>query len=154
MWALAEFQSVKRRMELVNPEGAIPVYDDFAHHPTAIATTLQGAKAQLTNTDGRLLAVLEPRSNTMKAGVHKETLAGSVNDADGTYWFEPENISWSLSDVVRACRAPAHSYQSTAEIVDAVVNDARPGDRILVMSNGGFDNMPRRLAKALEEKYG
>ena len=90
----------------------------------------------------------------MKAGVHKETLAGSVNDADGTYWFEPENISWSLSDVVRACRAPAHSYQSTAEIVDAVVNDARPGDRILVMSNGGFDNMPRRLAKALEEKYG
>ena len=152
--ALAQFQSVKRRMERVNPEGAIPVYDDFAHHPTAIATTLQGAKAQLTNTDGRLLAVLEPRSNTMKAGVHRETLAGSVDDADGTYWFEPENISWSLADVVKACRAPAHSYQSTAEIVEAVANDARPGDRILVMSNGGFDNMPRRLAKALEEKYG
>ena len=152
--ALAQFQSVKRRMERVNPEGTIPVYDDFAHHPTAIATTLEGAKAQSVQAGGRLLAVLEPRSNTMKAGVHRETLAASVDAADGTYWFEPENISWSLSDVVKACRAPAQSYTSTADIVDAVVKDARPGDRILVMSNGGFDNMPRRLAKALEAKYG
>ena len=101
-----------------------------------------------------MLAVLEPRSNTMKAGVHRETLAASVDAADGTYWFEPESINWSLSDVIKACRAPAQSYTSTADIVDSVVRDARPGDRILVMSNGGFDNMPRRLAKALEEKYG
>lgn len=152
--ALAQFQSVKRRMERVNPEGTIPVYDDFAHHPTAIATTLEGAKAQSVQAGGRLLAVLEPRSNTMKAGVHRETLAASVDAADGTYWFEPESINWSLSDVINTCRAPAQSYTSTADIVDAVVKDARPGDRILVMSNGGFDNMPRRLAKALEAKYG
>lgn len=159
--ALSQFQSVKRRMERVNPNDRVPVYDDFAHHPTAIATTLAGARARIhkpesgeseteRTTAGRLLAVLEPRSNTMKAGVHKDTLAGSVDAADATFWFEPENLNWSISEVLESCASPAHAYKNTDELIQAVVAYAKPNDTIVVMSNGGFENLPRRLAHALE----
>jgi len=154
--ALSEFRSVKRRMERVNPDGRIPVFDDFAHHPTAITTTLEGARAQLENamTEGRLLAILEPRSNTMKAGVHKDTLAASVNAADVTFWFEPANIDWSLEAVTKACANPAQMYKDTDRLIEDVVAESQPGDRIVVMSNGGFADVPRRLAQALENKHG
>lgn len=159
--ALCHFRSVKRRMELVNPAQSIAVYDDFAHHPTAIETTLQGAKASVVKEGkgkepGRLLAVLEPRSNTMKLGHHRHELAASVSAADVSFWFQPENMEWSLQEVADHCQQAASVYQDIEHLIDAVVAEARPRDRIVVMSNGGFQNVPRRIAAALiqsEEKY-
>jgi len=147
--ALCEFRSVKRRMECVNSGASIPVFDDFAHHPTAIITTLEGAAAA---TEGRVLAVLEPRSNTMKMGCHKAELAGSVASADVSFWFQPADIPWSLDEVAANCCGPASVYTDTEVLIASVVSEARPGDRIVVMSNGGFQNVPRRLAAALADK--
>lgn len=150
--ALSQFASVKRRMELVGEHAGVCVYDDFAHHPTAIATTLEGARARL-NADhgGRILAVLEPRSNTMKLGVHKSELAGSVVAADKVFWFQPDNIQWSLAEVAAAGPVPAQSFTDHDGLIQAVVAEARPGDHIIVMSNGSFAGMPRRLLAALTE---
>lgn len=152
--ALGQFASVKRRMELVGEHEDIRVYDDFAHHPTAIATTLEGARARMLaeGQGGRILAVLEPRSNTMKLGVHKHELAASVSAADQAFWFQPDNIKWSLAEVAAAGSVPAESFTDHGQLIKAVVSAARPGDRIIVMSNGGFGGMPRRLAAALLEK--
>lgn len=150
--ALSRFASVKRRMELVGEQDGVSVYDDFAHHPTAIATTLEGARARMdAGEGGRILAVLEPRSNTMKLGVHKEELAASVAAADKAFWFQPDNIQWSLADVAAAGSVPAQCFTQHDELIQAVVAEARTGDRIIVMSNGSFAGMPRRLLAALTE---
>lgn len=151
--ALSHFASVKRRMERVGEHAGIQVYDDFAHHPTAIATTLAGARARLLKEQpqGRLLAVLEPRSNTMKLGVHKAELAASVDAADLAFWYQPDNIQWSLAEVAAASRQPGHSFTDHAALVSAVLAEARAGDRIVVMSNGSFAGMPRKLLAALQE---
>ena len=150
--ALGQFASVKRRMELVGEERGIRVYDDFAHHPTAIATTLEGARARLLKEQpqGRILAVLEPRSNTMKLGVHKAELASSVDAADMAFWYQPDNIQWSLAEVAAASRQPGRSFTDHAALVSAVIAEARAGDRIIVMSNGGFGAMPKKLLAALQ----
>ncbi|MCA6065110.1 UDP-N-acetylmuramate:L-alanyl-gamma-D-glutamyl-meso-diaminopimelate ligase [Thalassolituus marinus] len=150
--ALAEFASVKRRMERVGEAAGITVYDDFAHHPTAIATTLEGARARLLQDGGRVLAVLEPRSNTMKLGVHKDGLASSVAAADIAYWFEPDNIDWSLADVVNQGAVPSQCFNDHDALISAVLAEAQPGDHVVVMSNGSFNGMPRRLLAALQEK--
>ena len=148
--ALAEFQSVKRRMECVNPGDAITVSDDFAHHPTAIATTLQGARQSLNKTGkGRLIAVLEPRSNTMKLGHHKDGLADSVAVADEVFWFQPAGLDWSLQPVSDACQPVSHVTDEVENLIQQITEVAKPGDHIVVMSNGGFQNVPRRLAAAL-----
>lgn len=153
--ALSGFRSVKRRMECVNPGADVPVYDDFAHHPTAIRTTLQGARAQLdADGKGRLIAVLEPRSNTMKLGRHKHELADSVVDADQTFWFQPAGIDWSLQEVADQCSAPAVVADDIEALLQQVCTAVAPGDRVVVMSNGGFHNFPRRLASALQQKTG
>lgn len=156
--ALSEFGSVKRRMELVDEVNDIRVYDDFAHHPTAIETTLAGARAQLdsaatVSSSSRLLAVLEPRSNTMKLGVHKEQLAASVAQADIAFWFQPANIDWSLADVANQCSVAAHHFTDLDALRKAVVAEARPGDRIVVMSNGSFGGLPRLLAGDLKDVH-
>ena len=153
--ALGQFASVKRRMERVADHHGICVYDDFAHHPTAIATTLQGAKKrmQAENTGGRILAVLEPRSNTMKLGIHKHELAASVDDADVVFWFQPDNMDWSLNDVAAAGRSPAQVFTDHESLLAAVLKQAQPGDHIIVMSNGGFAAMPERIATALQGTY-
>lgn len=154
--ALSEFASVKRRMELVGETSGIQVYDDFAHHPTAITTTLEGARARLQqeNPQGRILAVLEPRSNTMKLGVHKSELAASVDAADLAFWFQPDNIDWSLAEVAAASRIAGQSFTDHQALISAVVAAARPGDRIVVMSNGSFAGMPRKLLAALQQREG
>ncbi len=153
--ALSGFRSVKRRMECVNPGADVPVYDDFAHHPTAIRTTLQGARAQLdADGKGRLIAVLEPRSNTMKLGRHKHELADSVVDADQIFWFQPAGIDWSLQEVADQCSAPAVVADDIESLLQQVCSAVAPGDRVVVMSNGGFHNFPRRLASALQQKTG
>lgn len=144
--ALGQFASVKRRMELVGEAQGIQIYDDFAHHPTAIITTLEGAKAKFPNS--RILAVLEPRSNTMKLGIHKDSLANSVAAADTTFWFQPENLNWQLCDTVPA----GQCFSDHQQLINAVVNEAQPGDCIVVMSNGSFAGMPRKLLTALAEK--
>jgi UDP-N-acetylmuramate: L-alanyl-gamma-D-glutamyl-meso-diaminopimelate ligase len=148
--ALTEFQGVKRRMEVRGRVNGVTVYDDFAHHPTAIASTLQGLRSRVGK--ARILLVLEPRSNTMRMGVHSETLADSMQGADRIWMHEPDDLAWSLLDVARATGVPASVGGSVQSIVDEVVREARPGDHILVMSNGGFDGIHERIVIALQAK--
>ena len=151
--ALAQFQSVKRRMELVGETGGVRLYDDFAHHPTAIKLTLSGAKAKQTveQRTGRLVAVLEPRSNTMKLGEHKAKLAASVEDADCTYWLEPEGLSWSLSDAVAGM--PNQTVCQTITVLEAqLLKDILAGDDVVIMSNGSFSGLHRSLLGKLKDK--
>lgn len=147
--ALAEFISPKRRMELKADIANIKVYDDFAHHPTAIKTTLAGLRAKVG--DEKIIAILEPRSNTMKMGVHQHTLLASLRDADEVYLFEPDNLNWSLHE--QAQQAGMNCFTSTNEIVTKVVNDVVPQQHILIMSNGGFNGLHEQLIRAIETKY-
>ena len=148
--ALAEFQGVKRRMEVRGRINGVTVYDDFAHHPTAIATTLQGLRHQVGS--ARILLVLEPRSNTMRMGVHSGTLAASMLAADRIWIHKPDDLAWSLTDVAQATGVPASVNGSVQDIVDEVVREARAGDHILVMSNGGFGGIHERLVIGLQGK--
>ncbi len=148
--ALSFFKNVKRRMEVKGEVSNITLYDDFAHHPTAIATTLDGLRKKVGN--ARILAVLEPRSNTMKMGVHKDTLANSWQKADEVYLYEPEGMDWSLVDSVAHSNAPTHCFRDVEKIVQGVCNVAQPGDHILVMSNGGFEGIHGRILDALKMK--
>ena len=148
--ALSFFKNVKRRMEVKGEVNNITLYDDFAHHPTAIATTLDGLRKKVGN--ARILAVLEPRSNTMKMGVHKDTLANSWQKADEVYLYEPEGMDWSLIDSVAHSNAPTHCFRDVEKIVQGVCNVAQPGDHILVMSNGGFEGIHGRILDALKMK--
>ena len=129
----------------------ITVYDDFAHHPTAIQTTLAGLRNKVG--DAKIIAILEPRSNTMKMGVHKETLANSWQQANEVFLFEPENVDWSMQELVINSIAPVRLYKDTQDIVEAVVEQAQPGDQILVMSNGGFNDIHQSLLTALTKKF-
>jgi UDP-N-acetylmuramate: L-alanyl-gamma-D-glutamyl-meso-diaminopimelate ligase len=146
--ALAEFISPKRRMELRACVADVNVYDDFAHHPTAIKTTLAGLRAKVGQ--ARIFAVLEPRSNTMKMGVHQNTLLASLNDADEAVLFEPRNLNWSLQE--KAQQSGAQCFSSTNQIINYLLEKVMPGDHILIMSNGGFDNIHADLIDALANK--
>ena len=147
--ALAQFQGVKRRMELRGIVRGATVYDDFAHHPTAIETTLAGLRRKVG--DARILAVLEPRSNTMRLGVHRAAIAPALAQADRVWLYEPPDLGWDLGDVARAARAPTEIVASIDGLVAAVAAEARPGDHILVMSNGGFGGIHAKLLAALGE---
>ena len=155
--AFAQFQSVKRRMELVGEVGSmgktVRIFDDFAHHPTAIKLTLSGAKAnqQVKERSGRLIAVLEPRSNTMKLGEHKAKLAASVEDADASYWLEPEGMSWSLADAVAGMKNQTVCH-SVEELEAQLLADIQAGDDLVIMSNGSFSGLHRSLLAKLEAK--
>ena len=147
--SLARFESVKRRMEVRGVVNGVTVYDDFAHHPTAIATTVGGLRQQI-GAAGRILAVLEPRSNTMKLGAMKDALPGSLKDADLVFGFGSQQaLGWSLADALRPLGAIAHSFDQLDFLVGAIVQAARPGDHILVMSNGGFGGVHQQLIEAL-----
>ncbi|MCU7554717.1 UDP-N-acetylmuramate:L-alanyl-gamma-D-glutamyl-meso-diaminopimelate ligase [Alteromonas sp. ASW11-19] len=148
--ALARFENVKRRMEVRGQVNGITVYDDFAHHPTAIDTTVAGLRNKVGT--GRILAVLEPRSNTMKMGVHKAALAASWEQADAVYLFEPANMPWSLTEIAAQSRPPTECHASVDAIIAALHKEARPGDSILIMSNGGFDNIHQRLLDTLAQE--
>jgi UDP-N-acetylmuramate: L-alanyl-gamma-D-glutamyl-meso-diaminopimelate ligase len=147
--ALSTFKNVKRRMEVKGTVSGITVYDDFAHHPTAIESTLDGLRKKVGN--ARILAVLEPRSNTMKMGVHKNTLANSWQKADDVFLFEPSGMDWSLVDAAAHSSAPVHCYKNVEHIVQALKDTAKPGDHILVMSNGGFEGIHGRILSALKD---
>ncbi|WP_101757633.1 UDP-N-acetylmuramate:L-alanyl-gamma-D-glutamyl-meso-diaminopimelate ligase [Oceanicoccus sp. KOV_DT_Chl] len=145
--ALSEFQGVKRRMELLAEPNGIAVYDDFAHHPTAIETTLEGLRAKVGAQ--RIFAVIEPRSNTMRLGSHLDKLAAATAAADRVIWYQPDGIDWSLRSVIEASGDRAELQQSIDKVIASVVAQARSGDHIVIMSNGGFGGIHQQLINAL-----
>ncbi|KGE02718.1 UDP-N-acetylmuramate:L-alanyl-gamma-D-glutamyl-meso-diaminopimelate ligase [Pseudohaliea rubra] len=150
--ALARFRGVKRRLELLGEVAGVSVYDDFAHHPTAIAATLDALRAR--GCSGRLLALVEPRSNTMRMGRHREALAASVAAADRVYWYQPPGMDWSLEAVAAAGTVPASVSDDVERLVTAVVREAQKGDQIVIMSNGSFAGIHQRLLGALRTAVG
>ncbi len=144
--ALGLFQNVKRRMELRGVEQNISVYDDFAHHPTAIATTVAGLRAKVGK--ARILAVLEPRSNTMKLGVMKQALPASLIDADRVFCYGA-NLGWDASEALSPMGDKACSFDDMDKLIAAIVAEAKNGDQILVMSNGGFGGIHQKLLTQL-----
>lgn len=142
--ALSHFNGVKRRMEKIADVHGICLYDDFAHHPTAIETTLAGLKAKVA---GRIIAVLEPRSNTMKMGVHKEQLANSVALADQAFWYV-NGMQWQLNEQA------GQSFVDLDALITAIITQAKSGDHIVFMSNGGFGGVHQKVKQALEQRYG
>ncbi|QOL26080.1 UDP-N-acetylmuramate:L-alanyl-gamma-D-glutamyl-meso-diaminopimelate ligase [Thalassotalea sp. LPB0316] len=147
--ALAEFVNTKRRLELRGEVNQIKVYDDFAHHPTAIAKTLDGLRKHVG--ESRILAVLEPRSNTMKSGVHKASLPKSLTLANQVFVFQGEQVKWSVDELIDACVQPCRVSNNIEQLVDMVRSEAKPTDHILVMSNGGFGNFHQKLLQALSQ---
>jgi UDP-N-acetylmuramate: L-alanyl-gamma-D-glutamyl-meso-diaminopimelate ligase len=145
---LCRFQGVKRRMELRGEAGGVRVFDDFAHHPTAIATTLQGLRRQVG--DARILAVLEPRSNTMRLGVHNAELPASLADADRIFVHAPEDLGWDARALFATLDSRALVLDSVAAIVERVAAESSAGDQVLVMSNSDFGGIHQRLLDALE----
>ncbi len=147
---LAEFKGIKRRMELRGEVNNIRVYDDFAHHPTAIETTLNGLRANVGN--HKIIAILEPRSNTMRLGTHKESLAASLAVADQVVLFQPEGLDWDMDDVLATLGDKASIHSNIDTLVSEVVKTASKGDHLLVMSNGGFGGIHDKLLTALEAR--
>jgi UDP-N-acetylmuramate: L-alanyl-gamma-D-glutamyl-meso-diaminopimelate ligase len=148
--ALGAFSGVKRRMEIRGVVGNVTVYDDFAHHPTAIETTLRGLRARVGG--ARIVAVLEPRSNTMKLGVHREQLAPALQLADRTWFLDSPDLGWELPPAVAALGARASFAASVDALVKGIAEDSRAGDQILVMSNGGFGGLHDKLLAALRAR--
>ncbi|MFA0083107.1 UDP-N-acetylmuramate:L-alanyl-gamma-D-glutamyl-meso-diaminopimelate ligase [Vibrio breoganii] len=146
--SLGRFINTKRRLELKGEVNGITVYDDFAHHPTAVELTLDGLRNKVG--DQRIFAVLEPRSSTMKMGVHKDTLAASLGLADKVFLYQPDSIEWSVEDIAQQCSQPAQASNSVDDIVKSLVEETKPGDHILVMSNGGFEGIHTKLLQALQ----
>ena len=151
--ALSAFAGIKRRMELIGDVNDILVFDDFAHHPTAITTTLDGVKKKLA--DRRIWAIIEPRSNTMKMGIHQDSLAESAALADHTLWYEPTGLEWGLREVIENANMvnPNMGNQQVLSSVDTIIEHisthAKAGDAIVIMSNGGFEGIHQRLLTAL-----
>jgi UDP-N-acetylmuramate: L-alanyl-gamma-D-glutamyl-meso-diaminopimelate ligase len=147
--ALAEFKNVKRRMEVRGTVNGITVYDDFAHHPTAIATTVEGLRRKVGK--ARILAVLEPRSNTMKLGVMKDALPVSLKDADAVFCYGA-NLGWDARSALAPLGNKATVSDDLNELIESIAAAAKPGDQILVMSNGGFGGIHEKLLKRLAKK--
>ncbi|MEW6991792.1 UDP-N-acetylmuramate:L-alanyl-gamma-D-glutamyl-meso-diaminopimelate ligase [Colwelliaceae bacterium 6441] len=150
--ALAEFINTKRRLELrgevtIEKGKSIRVFDDFAHHPTAIRKTLEGVRASVGDKkgDNRIIAILEPRSNTMKSGVHKNTLAQSLAEADITYVYQGDKVQWSVDDLISDCQQPCFVNNNFDDFVQHIIENSQQGDTLVVMSNGGFGNIHEKL---------
>ena len=146
---LADFHNVARRMELIGEHANMRVYDDFAHHPTAIATTLAGLRASVG--DARILVAIEPRSNSMRLGAHAAELAPSLADADHVVLLRRPELPWNAEAVIGALGGRGQAVATVSELVAAMHEESRAGDHIVFMSNGGFENAPRRFFAALRE---
>ena len=149
--ALGRFQNVRRRMELRGTVAGVAVYDDFAHHPTAIETTLAGLRNRLGSAGGRILAVLEPRSNTMKLGIMKDRLAHSLRAADKVFCYT-QGLRWDAAATLAPLGAQLQCHDDLQHLLAAIVAEARPGDQVLVMSNGAFGGIHGKLLGALKVK--
>ena len=148
--ALGEFQNVKRRMQKLACVHGVTVYDDFAHHPTAIASTLDGLRKQVGKQ--QIIAVIEPRSNSMKLGAHRQGLAPSTVDADHVFWYAPDSLGWDLAGTVADAPVPTRVCNTLQEIIDGVLALAQADTQVVIMSNGGFGGIHTQLIEALEAK--
>jgi UDP-N-acetylmuramate: L-alanyl-gamma-D-glutamyl-meso-diaminopimelate ligase len=146
--ALGRFKGVRRRMELRGTVAGINVYDDFAHHPTAITTTLDGLRRRVGKQ--RIIAVLEPRSNTMRMGVHADTLGASLSAADEVWLYAPADLGWDAAATVADLGARAHVAGDHEVLLAGLKHSLRAGDHVLIMSNGGFGGLHTRLLQALK----
>jgi UDP-N-acetylmuramate: L-alanyl-gamma-D-glutamyl-meso-diaminopimelate ligase len=145
--ALNDFRSAKRRMELVGETAGIKVYDDFAHHPTAIAATLAGLRARIGA--ARILVGMEPRSNSMRLGAHADELAPSLRDADAVVFLQRPELPWNVERVTASLQGRGRAAASVDALIAALREQVRAGDHVIFMSNGGFENAPRRFVEAL-----
>ena len=147
--SLAAFSSVKRRMEVIGEHAGITVYDDFAHHPTAIQTTLAGLRAKVG--DARIVVAMEPRSNSMRLGAHAEALAPSLGIADVVVFLARPELPWDADKVIAAIRGEARAVAGADALIARLREAVRAGDHVVFMSNGGFDGAPRRFLAALRD---
>jgi UDP-N-acetylmuramate: L-alanyl-gamma-D-glutamyl-meso-diaminopimelate ligase len=145
--ALADFRSAKRRLEVVGEAQGVRVYDDFAHHPTAIATTLAGLRAKVGK--ARILVGMEPRSNSMRLGAHAAELAPSLRDADAVVFLHRPELAWDAKAVTDALDGRGHAAPNVDALVASLREQAKAGDHVVFMSNGGFENAPRRFLASL-----
>ena len=149
--ALGAFRGIARRMQLRADVHGIRVYDDFAHHPTAIETTLDGLRRSVGRQ--RIVAVLEPRSNTMRMGVHREQLAPSLAAADEVWLYSPADLGWDTAELMSALGTRGHRAAAVEELAGALASHVRTGDHVLIMSNGGFGGLHEKLIRALERRF-
>ena len=148
--ALGRFQGVKRRLEVRAHVDGVTVYDDFAHHPTAIAATLAALRGRVGRE--RIIAVMEPRSATMKMGVHKDTLAASLGSADRVFVYQAPNVDWDVAGMLRPLGSRASLSRDVDDLTGAVMGELRRGDHVLIMSNGGFGGFHEKLIDRLERQ--
>ena len=152
--ALSSFVGIKRRMESIYSTDNMTIYDDFAHHPTAIKTTLEGLRAKVG--DAQIMAVIEPRSATMKLGVHQQTLSAVVSDSDQVFWYQNSTIDWDLASVAKSCPVPALVANDIDSLLDAVESAVEANQKlakpmyIVIMSNGGFEGFHHLLVERLK----
>ena len=146
--ALASYQGVKRRMEIIHDGGGIRVYNDFAHHPTAIRLTLEGLRRNVGN--ARVLVGMEPRSNTMRSSVHIHELAPALSAADHVWLLTGDGIEWDPHEVLTPLEGRGRVVMRSKDMLEQMLEAARPGDHIVFMSNGGFDSVPARFCQALQ----
>ncbi len=147
--AMNQFKSVKRRMECLSVINDISVYDDFAHHPTAIAKALKALRQHVK--DKRIISIFEPRSNTMRMGVHKSSLGKSLSESDLCFLLEPDDLDWDLKSIIDSQNNKVKSFSDIESIIRSVVEIAQAGDHILIMSNGGFGGIHSKLIDALKD---
>jgi UDP-N-acetylmuramate: L-alanyl-gamma-D-glutamyl-meso-diaminopimelate ligase len=150
--ALAEFRGVKRRMEVRGAVGGVTVYDDFAHHPTAMLASVRALRESVGT--ARIIAVVEMRSNTMKLGVHREQLAASVAGADQCWFLAPPDLGWDLATALGALGRRGHTAATLEALLDSLGQQLRPGDHVLIMSNGGFGGLHGKLLALLSTRAG
>ena len=145
--ALSDFVSIKRRLEHIGIARGVAVYDDFAHHPTAIRTTLEGLRARVGA--ARILVAMEPRSNSMRLGAHSDQIAPSLREADAVVFLQRPELAWDAGKVVAALRGEGEAVPGVAALIAALARRAREGDHVVFMSNGGFEGAPRRFLAEL-----
>ena len=145
--AFSTFENVKRRLEIRGQVNGVTVYDDFAHHPTAIATTIDGLRKKVGNE--RIIAIAQLGSNTMRAGAHKNTLGHAFSGADSVHILQPDDKSWNVTSALQSSGRDAVIYDSVSDIISAIIMQAKPGDHLLVMSNKGFDGIHDKLLQSL-----
>jgi len=147
--ALSKFKSVKRRLECIYQSNDITVYDDFAHHPTAIKKSLQAIKSIVKS--GRLIVIMEPRSNSMRMGVHADRLSSAFIDADQIFLFQPKDLNWSIVDYMKELGGRCRIFEDIDKMIDLVSKETLPHDHIVFMSNGAFGNAHQKLINRLGE---
>ncbi len=146
--SLGEFVSVKRRLEYLGEARGVTVFDDFAHHPTAIRTTLAGLRARI-GSERRIVVAMEPRSNSMRLGAHAAEIAPSLSDADAVVFLQRPELPWDAGPVLAALRGEGEAVATVDALIARLAELARAGDAVVFMSNGGFENAPRRFLTSL-----